>query len=100
DVDQHERNCQEILEEMQTIEKNVRLGAELCKMLLANRVWIGTASWYGGELKAFMALQDFQKILGILNTDTMTKHHSIVQADLKRINDNIRDDTIGWVTDG
>ena len=97
DVDKHEYDCNKILDEMNAIVERAVLGAILIRKLFSDPVFLVAASASGQDVVAFMALQDFEKISGALGgpVSMMETHHSIVQADLKRIKENILNDLAG-----
>jgi iron-sulfur cluster repair protein YtfE (RIC family) len=101
DVEQHERECRQLLDEMTSTYQRVTAGEDLAKALLNNTAWLLAAQLNKDDVVLFMALQDLKKIGGALRSPiySLEQHHAVVQGDLKRIKDNILNDLPGWLVD-
>ena len=101
DVAKYESDSKDLLDEMNKISSRALTGRNTLESLFDNPVFMTAANLNGQDAVMFMAHQDFDQIIGILAVPIirMTEHHTQVEADLKRIKDNILDTKFGWNTD-
>jgi hypothetical protein len=91
DIEKHESECQDLLDEMKQIESRANAGRKLCESLLDNVAFLVAADLTGDDLTLFMAYMDFGKISSEIRLPiyTLDQHLTPVHADVKRVNDHI-----------
>jgi hypothetical protein len=101
DVEPHERECKELLDEINAISQRTAAGQEAAQNLLNNTAFMtaATVAKTGAGALLFMAVQDFRKINDALPSWQLTEHLTIVQSDLTRIKASILNDLPGTITD-